>query len=184
MEARLHKLYDISDCNAPKCDLWRGICARQVPLFDAAARAGWGEIDLLAVSIDGHPIVIELKLYKARNAEPPQRPLFEGTAYAVALKESWSSFWPEWDGLLSDIEFTDQAVCNSPRVDVVLLAPDAFWDHWLKQTFFMEAQKSYRCLVEEFANQGVNLEIAGIKLLEDGTPIEVHRRRDFLGYSD
>ena len=181
MEAQLYKLCDISDCNAAKCSLWRGICARQVPIYEAAVKGGWGEIDLLAVANGGHPIVIELKLHKAGNSEAPQRPLFEGAAYAVALKKSWNSFWPQWDSVLTGIEFNSQEVCKAQQVDVILLAPDAYWDYWLKQPQYRDAQKSYRSLVSQFADEGVKVQFGGIKLAEDGKPSEVHDRSDFLG---
>ncbi len=71
MEAQLYKLFDLTNCSAQKCKLWKGICARQVPIFDAAEKAGWGEIDLLAVANAGHPIVIELKLFKEGYSEAP-----------------------------------------------------------------------------------------------------------------
>lgn len=181
MEAQLYKLYDMANCNAQKCDLWKGICARQVPIFDAAAKAGWGEIDLMAVANAGHPIVIELKLYKERNSEAPQRPLFEGVAYALSLKEVWTSFWPEWDGVLADIDFDSLEVSKNQKVDVVLLAPDSYWDYWLKQRQYIEAQESYRNLIVQFGEAGVKVQIGGISLDAVGNPSQIHERSDFLG---
>ncbi len=181
MEAELFKLYDLSSGRASLCSLWKGICARQVPLFNAAARAGWGEIDLLAVGNEGHPTVIELKLYKANGVEPPQRPLFEGAAYSIALTKCWSTFWPEWDNILETMSFDDCEVINaSKRVDVVLLAPDSYWDHWMSQKQFKDARESYKRLVDMFARQNVVIAFAGITLLEDGRPGEVHERSDFV----
>jgi len=181
MEAELFKLYDLTTRTPQLCSLWKGICARQVPLFDAAARAGWGEIDLLAVGNEGQPTVIELKLHKENGGEPPQRPLFEGAAYSVALTKCWSSFWPEWDSILGAINFDNgEAVNASQRVDVILLAPDSYWDHWKSQSQFKEAKKSYKQLVEQFADQNVSVKFAGIKLRDDGKPDEVHDRSDFV----
>jgi hypothetical protein len=182
LEAQLYRLFEISNSAEPKCSLWKGICARQVPVFDAAVKAGWGEIDILAVAHEGHPVVIELKLHKEGNPEAPQRPLFEGVAYALALKKVWNSFWPEWDGVLAGIGFNSQEVFEAQRVDVVLLAPDSYWDHWLKQPQYQEAQESYRSLVEQFskAKDGVKVKFGEIKLLADGTPSEIHERSNFL----
>lgn len=181
MEAQLYELFSLTSVIGPRCDLWKGICARQIPLFDAAARAGWGEIDLMAVAIGGHPIVIELKLHKERNPEPPQRPLFEGAAYAVALKKCWSSFWPEWDAVLSSIEFDSQEVSKSQQVEVVLLAPDAYWNHWLSQRQYIDAQTSYKNLVGAFGDENIKVKIFGFSSDENGIPIAIQDRADFLG---
>lgn len=181
LEAELYKLFNISNADETNCGLWRGICSRQVPLYNMASKSGWGEIDLLAVGNSGNPTVVELKLSKDRNAEPPQRPLIEGAAYAVALKTTWSSFWPEWDAVLSGIDLDGQEVNMAQNVDVVLLAPNSYWDHWLQQRQYQEAQASYRMLVSLFANEGIIIRFGGIVMSQNGKPTEVHERTDFLG---
>lgn len=178
LEAQIFDLYELANPNLPPCPLWKGICARQVPLFDKAAKGGWGEVDLIAVGNEGHPTVVELKLHKV-GAEPPQRPLFEGVAYSIALSKCWNSFWPEWDAVLQGIDFNGEKVNESKQVDVVLLAPDSYWDYWLNQRQYRDAKLSYRTLIGRFADHGVRVQIAGVTMT-DGNPSEVHGRDDFL----
>lgn len=64
------------------------IQAYQLPLKGVRADKGWGRIDLVGVSLEGHPIVIELK--QERGTDTPLRMLVEAVAYALALRKAWN----------------------------------------------------------------------------------------------
>ncbi len=97
------------------------------------------------------------------------------------MKKVWNSFLPEWDSVLAGIDFNGHEVSNEQRVDVVLLAPDSYWDYWLKQNQYKDAQESYRKLVTQFSLEKVDVRFGGITLDTDGNPSEIHERSDFLG---
>lgn len=179
LEAELFSRFGLSSSQKIECHLWKGLCARQVPLFDSIIKNGWGEVDLLAASAAGHPIVIELKLHKDANPEPPQRPLFEGVAYSIALNEVWNAFWPQWEGFLEEFECDRNVVFENRRIDVVLLAPDAYWNHWLIQPQYIQARSSYSKLIHELGNEGIQVTIAGIQIV-GSIPTGIQKRRDFI----
>ena len=64
IEQQLHLTYGPAG-TLGSTSLWERLVAFQVPLFEVGRRNDWGHIDLLALDVDGHPIVIEL------NKRPP-----------------------------------------------------------------------------------------------------------------
>jgi len=76
-------------------DLWARVLSYQVMLRNTnKGDAGWGEIDLLAVTANVLPTVIELK--GENSKESPLRMLVEGFAYAIAVKKCWEVFGPQF----------------------------------------------------------------------------------------
>lgn len=111
-----------------RTDLWDRPIAFQVPLHERQARDGWGHIDLLALSSEGSPIVVELKKQNAQDT--PLRAMVEGLANAVAVQENWA----EMSGEIRDMCARRRLGCTvaeaATPVRLVVLAPRAYWDSW------------------------------------------------------
>ncbi|SFJ58482.1 hypothetical protein [Planctomicrobium piriforme] len=170
---------------------WGRLVACQVPLFDQAVRAGWGYIDLLGVTAEGLPAVVELK--KAPTAladgqtaatETPFRMVLEAAAYAVALRRNWEIFRPEWIARLNTIGLPDSVIAQVPlkleRVPLVAVAPASFWIDWLPvtakgQTVTDETWESFRLLMSEFEKENLPVSffsVSGHDLDPDGLAIQ------------
>jgi hypothetical protein len=75
---------------------WQRLLTYQVNLPNKRAADDWGEIDLLGVSFQQLPVIVELKA--PRSTESPVQMLIQATAYAVALQKAWATcFRHEWD---------------------------------------------------------------------------------------
>ena len=109
-------------------DVWGQLVAFQVPLHDQRVRNGWGHIDLMALTPEGFPVVIELKKHDAHDT--PLRALVEGVANAVAVAENWPAMSREIREMCVRRHpgvFVAEAV--SP-VHTVVLAPEDYWTSW------------------------------------------------------
>jgi hypothetical protein len=106
---------------------WQLIVAYQIPLFDRRQRDGWGHIDLLALTADGTPVVIELKTGDA--IDTPLRALVEGLANAVAVQANWLAIAGEIEAA-GDIRGLSGWTTEAPSVAVQVLAPDTYWQNW------------------------------------------------------
>jgi hypothetical protein len=96
----------------------------------------WGKVDLLGVSPERLPVVVELK--RRRTTDTILRMLLEMTAYGIALQELWSApqsdntFKRDWE--LVSKELVDCAAPLPDRLDrlpLVGIAPQAYWDRAL-----------------------------------------------------
>ena len=157
---------------------WTRLIACQVPLFDQQEKQGWGYIDLLGVTADGLPVVVELK--KAPEAlvdgktvatETPLRMVLEAASYAIALRKNWDHFRPEWIARLSELGLSDQVTDQVPltleRVGLVAAAPASFWIDWLPvtekgRTVAIETWESFRALLRDF--EKANLPVSFVSI--------------------
>lgn len=123
---------------------WYRIVAYQVPLKDGKSR-GWGHIDLLGISQDGLPVIIELKKdpksrtrQRTEASETPLRIILEAAAYGVALRRNWDLFRPEFVSHLQcigiDAKIIRKVPQQLPTVRLVAAAPAGFWIDWLPVT--------------------------------------------------
>jgi hypothetical protein len=108
--------------------LCRHIQTYQMPLQGHRADKSWGKIDILGVTMNGLPMVLELK--KEDAAEPPLRILAEGLAYAVAVRRAWNegSLQNQWN---RDVTPLSRDFANpSPllEVPVIGIAPTEYWN--------------------------------------------------------
>lgn len=97
----------------------------QMPLQGRRADKRWGKIDLVGVSNNFLPVVIELK--KEESPDTPLTILIEALAYAVALRRAWN------EGNLADEwgrHVCKRASETHPLVEVPIvgLAPRQYWD--------------------------------------------------------
>jgi hypothetical protein len=127
MERALYDAFGFGS-SAGSTDSWQMLVAYQVPLFDRLQRAGWGHIDLLALTADGTPVVIELKTGEATDT--PLRALVEGLANAVAVQANWPAFSKEIRAACEARGLELRPDETAQTVAVQLLAPDAYWENW------------------------------------------------------
>jgi hypothetical protein len=108
------------------------IQAYQVPLYATRKADGWGKIDLVGVTSQGGPAIIELKDERAND--PPLRMLTEALAYACAVRKAWhvGPFQTNWKQAmqLRGISVTNGELRDIP---VVLLAPHSRWRKMIGQ---------------------------------------------------
>jgi hypothetical protein len=99
---------------------WQEIIGFQELLCGARADKGWGEVDLLAKSPQGMPVVIEVK------SEPTELLLaavMQAAAYGIALRKSWEPVLKnQWEGL-----FGPSSATNSDLWPIVVAAPVSYW---------------------------------------------------------
>lgn len=112
---------------------WRRIVSYQVPL--RATRRdhegkGWGCVDLLALSAEGLPVIIEIKREGA--GDTPAKMLVQAAAYAIALRAAWTrGFRSEWAKIATGAGLDSARLPNNlDRLELVCGAPTAFWKRW------------------------------------------------------
>jgi hypothetical protein len=112
---------------------WFRIVTYQLPLQDTRHDVGWGHIDLLGISYQGLPTVVELKRPSAHNVTPAQI-LIQAAAYALALRNAWTDgFAEQWNEAVSRrFGFTMPAVRGAcPTIHLVGAAPTEYWQSWI-----------------------------------------------------
>jgi len=123
-------------------------------------------IDILGVSTQGGPVVVELKKGpsaladgKTGATESPLRMVLEAAAYAVALRKNWDRFRREWIDLLDRLGTSEEVISRVPqqltRVPLVAAAPASFWIDWLPvtekgKTVTLETWRAFQRLLSEF----------------------------------
>lgn len=162
----------------PVSRAWSRLVACQVPLYDQQQRQGWGYIDLLGVTADGLPVVVELKKApealtdgKTGATETPLRMMLEAAAYAIALRKNWEHFRPEWIARLRELDLPAQVITQIPlkleRVPLVAAAPASFWIDWLPvtekgRTVTRETWESFKTLLSEFEMENLPVSFVSI----------------------
>jgi hypothetical protein len=108
-------------------DVCRFVQTYQMPLQGKREDAGWGRIDLVGVTPDARPAVIELKHGGAPDTL--LRALVEGLAYACALRKAWGRgrLRDEWASVMHENGLPLEPEAVLTRVPVILLAPAEFW---------------------------------------------------------
>ena len=103
----------------------------QMPLQDKRADAAWGKIDLVGVSFEWLPVVIELK--EEKSVETPLRMLVEATGYAVAVSKAWKDgcLREEWCKSIERVMAASAPKFEWPdklqTVPIICAAPRAYW---------------------------------------------------------
>ncbi len=122
----------------------------QVPLFDNINHEGWAFIDLVGITAEGAPVIIELKRIDANDT--PQRVIMEGIAYAIALRKVWAGFYAELAPLMNQHHVNVPLQQFPQNFHVCLLAPQGNWGHWLDT--IQQFPGSHECLTALFQNLG------------------------------
>ena len=103
----------------------------QMPLQDKRRDAAWGKIDLVGVSFEWLPVVIELK--EGKSVETPLRMLVEAAGYAVAVSKAWKDgcLRKEWRESIERVMAASAPKFEWPdelqTVPIICAAPRAYW---------------------------------------------------------
>jgi len=168
---------------------WERLIAFQVPLFDQQKKDGWGYIDLVGVTPNGIPAIVELKKNPksspegiTKASETPLRMVLEATAYAVAIRENWSNIKPQFEKRLKLLKI-DKTIPDSlvkAKIPVVAAAPAAFWIDWFPVTDKGESVKikewkAFQILLDQLSKHHYPvkfLSISGSYLAPDSLAIQ------------
>jgi hypothetical protein len=122
-------------CKVPRAGSyapWKGLLTYQVSLQNHRKNdADWGEIDLLGVSKDNLPVIVELKA--PGSNESPAQMLAQATAYAIALQKAWPKcLRTEW---AKNINVDESELPNQlSTCEIVCAAPTEYWENWTGDT--------------------------------------------------
>ena len=103
------------------------ILSYQVPLYGKQDSEGWGKIDLIGVSREHLPVVIEVKA--EQSSESPLALVLEAARYGVALREMWNcGFREEWIAELQKLELPSQPLpMQLEKCQLICAAPSEYW---------------------------------------------------------
>jgi hypothetical protein len=154
---------------SPDCG-WKRLLDYQVPVSDRRpSPLGLKAIDLLAVSLDGRPVVIELKvLPPSGSPDTPLRAILEAASYACVLQADWTSFRDELARTLSARGLAVQPPNSSRDFPLVIAAPPDYWDFWNnpRRRNVVDAKPSLRHVVKAFSDAGFSIRFVCV----DGKP--------------
>jgi hypothetical protein len=131
LEKRLWKEFCFQAFAVHGRPFFRNVCrfiqTYQMPLQGTRSDRRWGKIDLLGVTQDALPVVIELKQEGAKDTL--LRMLVEGVAYACAIRRAWNegSLRAHWAIAVKRNGLLQQDAEILATVPVLLLAPSDFW---------------------------------------------------------
>lgn len=172
IEQRLYQAYGPTG-ELGSNDVWDRLVAFQVPLFDTRSRKGWGHIDLLGVTADGRPIIVELK--REDSTETPLRAAVEGLVNAIAVEECWRELSAELRRMCERNQLGCQVAEIPMPITVVVLAPDGYWLRWhsrgaLGRVVDAAARREFRHLRLAFAEAGYPTHLATFDWPYDADP--------------
>lgn len=103
----------------------RAIQAYQVPLKNTENDVGWGKVDLVGVSPQWTPVVIELKQEVGDN---PLRMIAEGLSYAIALRRAWNAGHLKecWSKVMKARYGQDSPETHG-QMSIIGMAPKEYW---------------------------------------------------------
>ena len=138
--------------------LCRHVQTYQMPLKDKEKDA-WGEIDLVGVSEDGLPIILELK--QENSKDTPLWMLVEGLAYAVAVQRAWNEgcLRNEWEEHVTPLSESFHSASKLSQIPVIGIAPCDYWERKLgnrgpQDTVSRPAWEHFKNLCNACANCG------------------------------
>lgn len=113
---------------------WYRIISYQLMLRDTNENSGgWGEVDLVGVSYQGLPSVIEIKRHNAEDS--PLRVLVQATAYAIAIQEAWEVLGAQWaKHVKAAYGFELSPSKELATCALVCGAHQNYWDNWIGET--------------------------------------------------
>ena len=105
---------------------WHRLVARQVPLESPIYQRQLLTADLIGISEDGFPVIVELKGHTKQVATLGL--ILQALDYGIRLRESWFYFFEEWREILA--KYNWPTVQNDPhRMYLVCAAPSDVWTH-------------------------------------------------------
>ena len=161
---------------APRRDvsLWMQLVAYQVPLFNSPVKKNqWGWVDLLAVTSDLDPVVIELKHEQANDT--PFRTLVECVANMIAVEMNWPRLRTEVETLSALHGYASHSADRIVVPRGVLLAPSKYWQNWGHNGKFSHCaddatRAEFRSLRTDLRDAGYPTTLASVGVDKDGLP--------------
>jgi hypothetical protein len=163
--------------SAPALGAWHRLVSYQVMLRNTNDDAAWGEIDLLGTSLDGRPVVVELKAPGADDT--PAEILIEAASYALALRNAWPRFGPQWCAEVEKLGL--RADLTTPTTwPLICVAPNIYWDTWIgsapkARKVSLEARAALGRLCDAFTDRGYPVTFVSLESAEQDTN-EIPRR--------
>ncbi len=148
--------------------VWHRLVSYQVMLRNTNGDEEWGEIDLLGASLDGGPMVIELKAPNANDT--PAEMMIEAASYALALRNAWPTFGPQWCSQLERLGLRAEASAPSTW-PLICAAPSTYWDTWIgnapkARTVSLEARTALGRLCRAFSDRGYPVTFVSLESAE------------------
>lgn len=151
---------------APVIGAWHKIIAYQVPLKNKRGDKDWGEIDLLGVSSQGLPMIVEVKAAGAKDA--PQKCLVQAVAYGIAFQMAWPHFRNNWQDAIKHYGFQTGLSNQLATVPVVCVAPKQFWDRVESQLKNKSDREAINDLIGCFAACGFPAHFVSVECSHPG----------------
>lgn len=134
---------------------WERLVTFQMPLQNSREDKAWGKVDLVGMSLEGLPVVVELKAGGSRD--PILQVMIQALAYGIAIQSSWPKLRPHWLKATSDLRSPLQLPEELVVCPLVCAAPPEYWDAAIKdlnQDLDQHALEDLRELVKAFDSQG------------------------------
>jgi len=144
--------------------LWHKIVRNQVPVkAHQRSKTGLKNIDLLATSENGIPVIIELKVCHAK-CDTPLKALLEAASYACVLQEDWTAFRGEWSRVLAELGVNVELPQSLSVCNLVIAATPAYWAFWENEErkSMTRARRAFTGLLREFCAIGFPVRFASI----------------------
>ncbi len=181
------KLINLRRRSSEGQDVWHHLVAWQIPLFDKREKKGWGYVDLLGLSTNGSPVVVELK--RGNNSGcTPLAALLEALSYALVIAKQWGKLREELRLERSLPDNLPEKV-RSNEVGLVILASEDYWKHWQKEKGkFAKSVSDFNELLKNMRDYGFSVQLCCMDL--ENAPTRIKTREDMpqagtdkIGYS-
>jgi hypothetical protein len=142
----------------PIQNAWHRLVARQVPLEPPIYQRQLLTADLMGISEDGFPVVVELKGHTKQAAILAL--ILQALDYGMRLRESWSYFFEEWREVLSKYHWP--TVQSHPHlIHLVCAAPSDVWQREQMPRFAPDLRR-YLELEKALASCGCPLSLVSL----------------------
>ncbi len=110
---------------------WERLVTFQMPLNNSLADEGWGKVDILGLSPDGLPVVVELK--RAKSKDSLLAVMVQALAYGIALRVNWDQFRQHWQKALTRMGEPREVPESLGDCPLVCAAPEKYWQRALAE---------------------------------------------------
>ena len=149
---------------------WERLVTYQMPLQNSRADKAWGKVDLVGMSPEGLPVVVELK--GDRSKDPVLKVMIQALAYGIAIQSAWPRLRPHWLKATSHLRSPLQLPKELVRCPLVCAAPDDYWTAAL-ECLDLEARKDLGALATAFECQGFPTRFVKLQRLKQGLSAEL-----------
>lgn len=149
---------------------WERLVTYQMPLRNSREDKAWGNVDLVGMSPEGLPVVVECKA--GGSDDPILRVMIQALAYGIAIQSAWPKLRPHWLKATSHLRKPLQLPKELVVCPLVCAAPPEYWDAALG-CLDQEARKDLGELVTAFGYQGFPTRFVKLHRLKPGLSAEL-----------